>query len=113
LKFTQEEIARLRELADKAYPRPYISGQEAGFTAIAHHANGNWNNDALDGLERGEATGAYLVKAGNVLPDALDEIERLRDALTRIRTEHWESDWGGESISRIQDIAREALKGGE
>ena len=107
--FTQEEIARLRELADKAYPRPYISGPEAGFTAIAYHANGSWNHDALDGSERGEATGTYLVKAGNVLPAALDEIERLRAALEIIAGMRFDTESGGVMCN----IAEKALEGGE
>src|SRR5574340_650440 len=91
MEFTPEEIAKLRELKSRAYPTPYTSGLEAGFTAIAHCVRGDWNNDALDGSERGEATGEYLVEAGNKMPAALDEIERLREAL----------DDAGNAIARV------------
>jgi hypothetical protein len=122
-KFTQQFIDQELEKAAKATKRPWfvdkdfcedgdgiktmiIFGPEGeGYGRVAQtYSECGHDNETQPNAE-------FIISAANNWEDALMEIKRLREALTEIAETNWQSDWGGESISCIQEIANDAMKG--
>ena len=97
-KFTPEEIERLRELASKATPRPW--GFFDAFEPVHKPGFANFTRlgtNAVTVIEaRGDLTirrsdAEWLHESTNLLPTALDEIERLKAENEQLKFDLWES----------------------
>lgn len=122
--FTPARIAELRALAEKATKLPYRQHLVDDTTIIAEDGTeiactfpqGGIDDDvdfATD-VEQKERDAAFLAAAANTLPAALDEIERLREALHYYADDHAnpaDGPWGLHS-NDFGDRARRALKVG-
>jgi len=137
--FTPQKIAKLRDLASKATPRPwgfydaFSPVDKPGFVNFTHFGTGLANViQPSDPDYRGDMTvrgvdAGYLHEATNLLPAALDEIEQLRARVTELEEAlAWYADTEnyltvfekpGQLVWNVMyeggERARNALKGGE
>lgn len=95
---TDDEIKRARELCAAATPGPWQAGT-AGRCNLIHFDGDNIHGVAL---VESRYDGDFIEAARELLPRALDEVERLQDAVTSLRNEYG----AGSAYAQMTDAAR-------
>ncbi len=108
--FTSEFIAAELLKASRATPRPWLSSEHTESNHIGHvdafHPYCKAYGSVAVTHDISNAT--FIASAANHYPDALREIQRLREALNTIANNRWSG-----MSDCMQDIAKKALEGGE
>lgn len=111
---TNEEIARLRALCEKATPGPWKQSwmwvDKHSMPMCVEQDDGSGDGPAVCRVdeydERGPADAEFIAAARTALPAALDEIERMRGVLERISVGHHSGTPENDALAGLEDAGR-------